>query len=151
MKFIYKFLLVLILMSGSISLFAQENPFGKNENWTQKELMQPAELAAKIEANEKLPVILSVGPSALIPHSIDIGMVADSPNLKKLDHILDSLPKDTGVVIYCGCCPFDRCPNIRPAISALKERKFTNFHLLNLNTSIKADWIDKDYPLTEEK
>jgi hypothetical protein len=50
------------------------------------------------------------------------------------------------VIIYCGCCPFDKCPNIRPAFAALKEMGFKNARLLDLPKNIKADWLDKNYP-----
>jgi hypothetical protein len=34
------------------------------------------------------------------------------------------------VVIYCGCCPLDKCPNVRPAFTLLKTMGFTNLHVL---------------------
>lgn len=120
------------------------------ENWTSKQLIQPAELAEKITADKDVPVILSVGPGAIIPHSIDIGMAKDQENMDKLKKELATLPTDTKVVIYCGCCPFEHCPNVRPAINALKEMKFTNYQLLNLPHNIKTDWIDKGYPVTKQ-
>jgi hypothetical protein len=55
-------------------------------------------------------------------------------------------PKDADVVIYCGCCPFRDCPNIRPAFRVLQEMKFTRAKLLNIPTTLKADWINKGYP-----
>ena len=115
-------------------------------NWTNEQLMAPALLAKNISEKKQLPVILSVGPMALIPHSIDLGAASETENMAKLKEELTTIPKDTSIVIYCGCCPFARCPNVRPAIELLKEMKFTNFRLLNLPTSIKADWIDKGYP-----
>jgi len=30
------------------------------------------------------------------------------------------LPRFTNLVIYCGCLPAGRCPNIRPAFKALQ-------------------------------
>lgn len=120
------------------------------ENWTSKQLIQPAELAEKITADKDVPVILSVGPGAIIPHSIDIGMAKDQENMDKLKKELATLSTDTKVVIYCGCCPFEHCPNVRPAINALKEMKFTNYQLLNLPHNIKTDWIDKGYPVTKQ-
>lgn len=121
----------------------------KPVTWTPDQLMQPADLAASIRTNTNIPVILSVGPGAIIPHSIDIGMTNDEKNLEKLKIELAKLSKSTPVVIYCGCCPFERCPNIRPALETLKEMHFTNYHLLNLSTNIKTDWISKGYPVTE--
>jgi rhodanese-related sulfurtransferase len=73
-------------------------------------------------------------------------MVNDSENLQKFKKSINKLPRDTSIVIYCGCCPFDRCPDVRPAVALLKEMKFTNFKLLNLPDNIKTDWISKGYP-----
>jgi len=61
---------------------------------------------------------------------------------------LDKLPRDANVVVYCGCCPFAVCPNIRPAFALLNEMKFKNQKLLNLPKNIKVDWIDHDYPVS---
>ena len=140
-KYIFPALFIAVFMLTNFTSNAQQV-----NNWTKEELMAPAVLAKNISENKALPIIFSVGPMALIPHSTDIGPASDTENLAKLKEDLLKLPKDTSIVIYCGCCPFERCPNIRPAIALLKEMNFTNFHLLNLPVSIKADWIDKDYP-----
>lgn len=143
MKSFKVFLCALLVLSGA-ACNAQ-----KPITWTPDQLMQPADLATSLKTNTNVPVILSVGPGAIIPHSIDIGMTGDEKNLQKLKTELSHLSKDTNVVIYCGCCPFERCPNIRPALDLLKEMHFTNYHLLNLATNIKTDWISKGYPVTD--
>jgi hypothetical protein len=137
------FLLVLFIMGCNISQ-AQ-----KPVNWTADQLMEPAALAQTLKINKKVPIIISVGPGALIPNSIDIGMASEEKKLDKFKEEISRLPKDTSIVIYCGCCPFERCPNVRPAIDVLKKMKFTNYHLLNLPTNIKTDWISKGYPTVE--
>lgn len=142
--------LFVFLLGTTSQTYSQDRAAQKNKNWTKNELMEPAYLAELITKGEKLPLIISIGPQALIPNSLDVGMMTDSENVENFDQMLDSLPKNTDLVIYCGCCPFEHCPNIRPAVAALKKKNFKNFHLLNLSTSIKADWIDKNYPLTEE-
>jgi thiosulfate/3-mercaptopyruvate sulfurtransferase len=118
-------------------------------NWTNDQLMEPSELAAVIKTNKAYPLIFSVGPGATIPGSKDIGMVKDADHLQKLKDALANLSKDTAIVIYCGCCPFERCPNVRPAIQVLKDLNFTNYKLLNLPDNIKIDWIDKGYPVND--
>jgi len=129
----------------TILLIAQKIWAQNPENWTSKQLIEPSELAQVVQSGKDLPVIISVGPGATIPHSIDAGMAKDNPDTLK--NRLEAMPKDTKIVIYCGCCPFEHCPNIRPAIAVLKDMKFTNYHLLNLPHNIKADWIDKGYPV----
>src|SRR5215831_14091092 len=115
-------------------------------NWTNDQLIQPAELAKLIKENKNVPIIFSVGPAATIPNSKAVGMARDEANLQKFKEELKKLPKDTKVVVYCGCCPYEHCPNVRPAIQALKDMKFTNYFLLDLPHNIRTDWIDKGYP-----
>ena len=117
------------------------------EPWTEKQLMAPADLAAIInDPNEKKPVIICVGPGALIRGSMDMGPVNEKVNLEKLKQQLYKLSRDANVVIYCGCCPFEHCPNIRPAFILLNEMKFSNARLLNIEHNLKTDWIAKGYP-----
>ena len=109
--------------------------------------MPPAELAKIVsDSTAKKPFIFAIGPSAGIPYAIAIGPAKEKENLDKFRKELSKLPKDAPIVIYCGCCPFGPCPNVRPAFSLLNEMKFTNHKLLNLATNFKADWIDKGFP-----
>ncbi|TAL48863.1 MAG: rhodanese-like domain-containing protein [Chitinophagaceae bacterium] len=115
--------------------------------WKQNQLMAPADLAAILNnINAAKPVIFSIGPSAYIKGSIDVGDAKEKENLKKLKEQVSKLPKDANIVLYCGCCPFDHCPNIRPAFNLLNKMKFTNHKLLNLEHNIKIDWLNKGYP-----
>jgi hypothetical protein len=138
---IYSLLITTVLSYAAVA----QNP----ENWTSKQLTQPASLAATLSSGKDLPVIFSVGPGAIIPHSIDIGMVKDEKNLAKLKEQLGKLPASTNILIYCGCCPYERCPDVRPAIALLQAMKFTNYHLLDLPHNIKTDWIAKGYPVAK--
>ncbi|MEO9004606.1 MAG: rhodanese-like domain-containing protein [Ginsengibacter sp.] len=122
----------------------------KPENWTKDQLIEPAVLAKTIESNENLPLIYCIGPGVIIPHSINIGMTEDKTNIEKFEAAISKVPRDANIVIYCGCCPFAKCPNVRPAIASLKQMKFTNYHLLNLPTNIKTDWISKGYPQVKD-
>ena len=81
--------------------------------------MEPTELVSILRADKNKSFVFSVGPGAMIPHSINIGMVSDKANLDKFKKDLIALPKKTKIIVYCGCCPFERCPNIRPAIDVL--------------------------------
>ncbi len=138
---ILKTLIVFVPMFTSQALKAQ-NPV----NWTKDQLMQPAQLAQTLQNKKSLPAIYSIGPGAVIPHSVDIGSVKEKENLDKFKSQLTKLPKDAAIVVYCGCCPYEHCPNVRPAVAVLKEMKFTNFKLLNLEKNIKTDWLDKGFP-----
>lgn len=108
--------------------------------------MEPADLAKTLAAGNELPLILSVGPGASIPHSTAIGMTNDKENVDKLKKQLSGVAKDASIVVYCGCCPFEHCPNVRPAIATLKDLGYSNYKLLNLSHNLKTDWIDKGFP-----
>jgi thiosulfate/3-mercaptopyruvate sulfurtransferase len=130
--------------------FRQSAPLRSEDPWKPDQLLSPGELAKVInDPKAKQPTIICIGPGALIKGSIDIGPARDSSNLNKLRRQLNPLPKDAWVVIYCGCCPFEHCPNIRPAFSLLNEMKFTHPQLLNLEHNIKVDWMEKGYPVVK--
>jgi|SRR6267142_3352394 len=137
----------LIFALASLVGYAQ---LRNQEPWTENQLLEPLNLAAVINTpNAKQPTLISIGPGALIRGSIDIGPAKEKANLEALRLYLTKLPKNRDIVIYCGCCPFQHCPNIRPAFQLLNEMKFTNHKLLALRTNIKADWMNKGYPVTE--
>jgi len=144
MKTFLPFLLAICFASTAQLCMAQQTT---EDPWKQNQLMAPADLAAILNnINAAKPVILSIGPSAYIKGSIDVGDAKEKENLKKLKEQVSKLPKDANIVLYCGCCPFDHCPNIRPAFNLLNKMKFTNHKLLNLEHNIKIDWLNKGYP-----
>jgi hypothetical protein len=142
MTFIKTIKIVCVLIILSCQRVSAQNPI----NWTNDQLIEPSELAATIKSNKDIPVIFSIGPGAIVPNSKDIGMIKEEENMKKFKEQLSGLPKDTQIVVYCGCCPYEHCPNVRPAIQLLKDMKFTNYKLLDLPHNIKIDWINKGYP-----
>lgn len=138
---VFGFFLLLFVVTGSFKKQDKKDP------WSQSQLMEPGDLA-KILENKKMAktYIFSIGPGAVIKGSIEIGPVQDGNNMLKFKKQLAVLPKDANIVIYCGCCPFEHCPNIRPGFAILTAMKFTNAMLLNLQHNVKVDWIDKGYP-----
>ena len=134
------------IISLLIILVCQKATAQNKVNWTNDDLLEPSELSTKIKANKDLPAIFSIGPGAIIPHSKDIGMVKEAENLQKFTDQLSTLAKNSQIIIYCGCCPFEHCPNVRPAIQLLKDLNFTNYKLLDLPHNIKVDWIDRGFP-----
>ena len=123
---------------------------GQDEPWTKQQLLEPTDLAKTLNNTKAAqPMIYCVGPQAIIKNSVEIGSAQVPANLKNFKQQISRLPKNANIVIYCGCCPFDVCPNVRPAVNLLNEMKFMNFKLLNLPHNIKVDWIDHGYPVTE--
>jgi len=123
----------------------------QTEPWRPDQLMEPKDLAAIMNGKtEEKPLIISVGPAGLIKDAVDIGPAHEKESFDKLKALLDKQKKDRQIVIYCGCCPFEHCPNVRPAFKLLNEMKFTNQKLLNLTHNLKADWINNGYPMASQ-
>lgn len=145
-------ILIFLFFTIATSAFAikEVSAQGQNDPWTPQQLLAPADLA-KVLNNPKSPqpIVYSIGMQAVIKGSIDIGPVMMPENLSTLKQKLGKLQKNAQIVVYCGCCPFSRCPNVRPAMKLLKEMQFTNYKLLNLPQNVKVDWIDLGYPLAE--
>jgi len=136
---------VLIVLVGSVIVRAR-----RTEPWTPEQLMAPAELAAKINNNSN-PLVICVGPAGLIKGSIETGAAHESANLDKLKTLLSGQDRNKEVIIYCGCCPFKNCPNIRPAFNLLLSMHFAHPRLLDIPHNIRVDWIEHGYPLKEAK
>ena len=47
----------------------------------------------------------------------------------------------------CGCCPWTACPNIKPALEALRSMGFTKVKALYIPTNLAKDWTEKGYPV----
>lgn len=110
--------------------------------------MQPAVLAHRIsEGKAENLHIYCIGSSAMIEGSFEVEEGRDPANIEKMQRAVSGLPKDAEIILYCGCCPFANCPNIRPAFRALNNMGFTNHKLLNLTQNLKADWLDKNFPV----
>jgi thiosulfate/3-mercaptopyruvate sulfurtransferase len=115
-------------------------------------LIQPELLLKSIKTGGAKPTILYVGPRFLyaqahIPGAELIGSPSDSQSLDKLKNRVASLQKSASIILYCGCCPWDHCPNIRPAFKELQKLGFTNIRALYLATSFGTDWVEKGYPV----
>ncbi|MCO5946765.1 rhodanese-like domain-containing protein [Mucilaginibacter flavidus] len=116
--------------------------------WKDSELIEPKELATMLKDSPgKLPVILNIGAVEDIKGAKHIGAVSADENMTTLKNTVAALPKSTVIVIYCGCCPFTKCPNIRPAFIELKKIGFMNIKLLDLPTNLQTNWKTKGYPL----
>jgi hypothetical protein len=124
---------------------AQTNPLP----WKSEQMLSPENLVSVIKNNNaNQPLIISVGPSGLIKGAVNIGPAREEANAENLKKLLAKEKKDKAIIVYCGCCPYKNCPNIRPAYTLLNSMKFTNFKLLDLPQNLKTDWIDKGYPMS---
>jgi thiosulfate/3-mercaptopyruvate sulfurtransferase len=119
----------------------------------QTALIQPAELAGQIKAGAA-PTILQVGFSVLygqahIPGAIYAGPTGQDEGIANLKAKAAALAKDKPLVIYCGCCPWEKCPNVDAAWKTLTDMGFKNLKVLYLASNFGADWADKGYPVVK--
>jgi len=119
------------------------------------QLMSPEELLQAIQAagGEK-PLILNVGPSLLymqahVPGSEYIGAGSTPQGIESLRRRVKTLPHSTFIVLYCGCCPWEHCPNVRPAFNELRKSGFSNVRVLYIANDFGKDWVDKGYPVVK--
>ncbi len=115
-------------------------------------LVEPPELVKLLSSVQVKPVVLMVGPNVLyrskhIPGSLFAGPGATPQGIALLRAAVAKLPKTAYIVVYCGCCPWDHCPNIKPAMAELRAMGYTRARALNLPQNFKSDWIDKGYPI----
>lgn len=113
-------------------------------------LIQPAQLAAELKTAP--PTILQVGFSKLyqqahIPGAIYAGPSNSEEGLAALKTAAEKLPRDAAIVIYCGCCPWNRCPNMDAAYATLKAMGFSKLRALYIADNFGKDWADKGYPV----
>src|SRR5512144_1657261 len=105
--------------------------------WTEKQLKDPVSLAKSLrDPSAEKPVIFNVGPAEQIKGAVQVGPAGKKDSLEALRRALAKVSKDKEVVVYCGCCPFSRCPNVRPAFELLKELKFKKPMLLDLPVNL---------------
>ena len=114
-------------------------------------MLEPSELAASLK-NSEPPLTICVGFPVLyrqkhIAHAVFAGPASKPDGIGRLKEQVAKRGKTAPIVIYCGCCPMIRCPNLRPAFSALTELGFTNIRVLNLPTNFYTDWSQKGYPV----
>lgn len=115
-------------------------------------LISPEDFLMVLQApKSEKPLILNVGPHLLymqahIPGSEYIGPGSDSQGMESLRRRVKMLPHNAFLVLYCGCCPWSHCPNVRPAYNELHKMGFTNVKVLYIADNFGTDWVDKGYP-----
>lgn len=114
--------------------------------------IKPEELVKLLQASGKQkPLVLHVGPHVLyaqahIPGSEYIGAASTEAGLQQLRKRVDSLSRTKSIVLYCGCCPWSHCPNVKPAHDALHAMGFTNVKVLYIANNFGTNWVDQGYP-----
>jgi len=127
------------------------------EPWTSAQVQQPAELAKMLSLPKgKRPLIICVGfpflyQNAHIPGALFHGPAASPAGLGDLKKWAQNVPRSQPMVLYCGCCPWNQCPNILPAFKALRAMGFTQLKVLSIVTDFPTDWVQKGFPVEKGK
>lgn len=139
-----RFIAITLILAGGLYSFIQ------TPTWKKEQMMPTKELADKINSNinpKEKPLVLNVGPMEQIKTAIEVGRATSVTGIEKIKSTVAWENKNRTVVVYCGCCSYASCPNIRPAYDALIAAGFKNAKVLELPVGIKEDWVSKGYPM----
>jgi rhodanese-related sulfurtransferase len=120
---------------------------------TQVQLIQPETLHHLLQAGgANKTLVLQVGSRVLyaeahIPGADYAGPGSQPIGLQALRSRVATLSRRQFIVLYCGCCPWNHCPNVGPAFHQLHDMGFTNVKVLYLADNFGADWVDRGYPV----
>jgi thiosulfate/3-mercaptopyruvate sulfurtransferase len=156
LRFVKRRALAVLIVCGALLPWAQgqTGQSSVSEALPATQLVQPADLVRELASAsaDARPTIVYVGFRTLfagghIPGATFHGSASTEQGLADIKKWAASLPRATNLVIYCGCCPFERCPNIRPAFALFRDMGFTHLRVLELPTSFAADWASKNYAI----
>jgi thiosulfate/3-mercaptopyruvate sulfurtransferase len=158
--------LVSIRSTGTIAVFAvlfaahpqaraagQWEPAASAFSIPAAQQMQPEELNRLLRTRgAEKPLMFQVGSRVLfaeahIPGSEYAGPGSQPEGLDLLRSRVERLNRKSFIVLYCGCCPWNRCPNIGPAYQLLHSMGFTRVKVLYLAGNFGTDWASKGYPV----
>jgi thiosulfate/3-mercaptopyruvate sulfurtransferase len=149
--------IAMVAVSASRGQVAGAPPSASATSIPESHLMQPEGLVRLLKPGVKeKPVILQVGSRVLfgqahIPAAEYAGPGSQLSGIQSLESVVSGLPKNKQIVLYCGCCPWNRCPNVGPAFKRLRELGFTNVNVLYLANNFGDDWVNKGYPAVKGK
>ena len=122
-------------------------------SWQDAERLTSDELARLLKTGgAEKPAMFHVGfrvlfTQAHIPGSQFAGPGANQAGLDALRKAVASLPKTKPIVLYCGCCPWERCPNLEQPWRMLVASGFSKVRVLYIPTNFGRDWAQKGYPV----
>ncbi|TAN20595.1 MAG: rhodanese-like domain-containing protein [Acidobacteria bacterium] len=139
-----------VLALGSVTVGAQKSA----QRWTTAETVMPDALVKELKNPDRTarPVVVCAGFQVLyrgahVPGAAFAGPPSRPQGLAALKAWAAPLPRTTNLVVYCGCCPMTKCPNIRPAFAALHAMGFTRLRVLVLPRSFAKDWVYRHLPI----
>ena len=149
---------ILIVFIASLTSGSARSPLGaagdaQADPWTVAQTVQPAALAKELSDSKAAdkPTVVCVAPHALYSGGHISGALYHGPGstpqgIDGLKKWAQPVARSANIVIYCGCCPLDHCPNLRPAFVALRDMGFTHVRALIIPTNFYTDWVQPGYP-----
>jgi len=145
---------LLVFIFGTVAIAVASLAFAYQASLIPASRLVNADELVKIlqSAKSEKPLMIQVGSHVLytqahIPGSEYIGPANSETGLQSLRNRVESLPRNKFIVLYCGCCPWNHCPNVKPADDALRAMGFTNVKVLYIAANFGADWVEKGYPV----
>ena len=146
-RFYARTLALFVFLSAFVSI-----PLTHAADSTNMKTLTSEDLVRILTAKPPKPLLFHVGShmfflQAHIPGSEYLGAGTTAEGIQNLRRRVSGLPKNTPIILYCGCCPWSHCPNVNPAYDALLQMGFTNVRVLFMPNNFGADWLDKGYPV----
>jgi len=141
-------------LSGTLLASSAATTDQQAESIPTQDLIQPAELAKMVQGTSEKPLIIQVGSRVLyeeahIPGSEYIGPASSPEGREKLRQRLQSVSRQKLIILYCGCCPWNHCPNVKPAWDLVHSLGFSRARVLYIANNFGTDWVDKGYATTK--
>lgn len=155
-SFFKVFILFCVALAFCGQAFTNPRKSTRRGPWNKTQLIMPKELAALLShSGDKKPPVLCVGfdflyKGAHVPGAQFIGPGREVKGIEALKKWAGGIPLGQEVVLYCGCCPFKECPNIRPAFEALRQAGLKRLKVLYIENSFARDWVDMGLPVEKE-
>jgi thiosulfate/3-mercaptopyruvate sulfurtransferase len=147
---------LLVLIFGTVAIALASVALAYQANLIPaSRLINPDDLVKIFQsAKTEKPLMIQVGShilytQAYIPGSEYIGPASSESGLQSLRKRVESLPRNKFIILYCGCCPWSHCPNVKPADDAVKAMGFTNVKVLYIADNFGTDWVEKRYPVAK--
>lgn len=150
--------LLFLITSVATSLIAQQpspspSGAGVDSPWTPADVLHSQDLARTVSDKKAAqPQIFQVGFETMyktqhVPGSIYAGPGRTEAGLELLRKAVAGVPTDRLIVLYCGCCPWDHCPNMKPAFTLLHGLGYKQVKVVEIPMSFGVDWVDKGFPV----
>jgi rhodanese-related sulfurtransferase len=144
-----------VVLLFSLALVSAAQAAGQASAIPASRLINPEALVRLLQSStEEKPLMIQVGSHVLfaqahIPGSEYIGPASSDVGVQQLRERVASLPRNKFIVLYCGCCPWGHCPNVKPADDALHAMGFTSVKVLYISDNFGTNWVDKGYPIAK--